>query len=127
MHGANDIHSMESSKAGLVEIATAHFSTSGNKWFAEALQAVANSGQVDDDLGLYSAMARRKLGVETLPQVTTIDTRFAAFDIHRWNSAEIGRLILLMAAIESQPGEAQGIIRGYYQAGDESERMALLR
>jgi hypothetical protein len=65
--------------------------------------------------------------VETLPQVTTIDTRFAAFDIHRWNSAEIGRLILLMAAIESQPGEAQGIIRGYYQAGDESERMALLR
>jgi hypothetical protein len=127
MHGANDIHSMESSKARLMHISASHFSATGNKWFAEALQTVANSSQLNDDLGLYSAMARRKLGVESLRQAASLDTQFASFDIRRWNGAEIGRLILLMTAIENQPAEAQGIIRGYYQTGDESERMALLR
>jgi hypothetical protein len=127
MHGANDIQDMESSKARLMDLCASNLPASEKAWLKEALHKVANSGQVNHDLGLYSAMARRKLGVDCLQQATTLDTRQATLDIHRWSNAETGRLILLMTAIEERPGEAQSIISSYYQTGDESERMALLR
>ena len=127
MRGANNIHSLESCKAILMTTSAAHFCAAGKKWLDEALRMLASSDQINEDLGLYSAMARRKLGVESLLHARAIDTQFATLDIRRWNSAEIARLILLISGIQRQPSEAENIISGYYQAGDESERMALLR
>jgi hypothetical protein len=127
MQGANDIQGMESSKARLMNLCATNLPAAGKAWLDETLQKVANSNQLSEDLGLYSAMARRKLGVEYLQQVATLDTRLTTLDISRWSNAEAGRLILLMTAIETQPEAAQSIISGYYHRGDESERMALLR
>ena len=110
-----------------MDLCVSNFAAAANTWLDQALQGLANSNQLSEDLGLYSAMARRKLGVECLQQAASLDTQLATLDISRWSSAETGRLILLMTAIEKQPDAAQSIISSYYQTGDESERMALLR
>ena len=127
MQGINEIQSLESSRAALTKESASYFSESGQKWFNGAQQALAASNQIIEDLGLYSAMAKRKLGEEKLHQATAVDTRFSPLDISRWTSAETARLILLMTTIECNPAQAEGIITAYYRMGDESERMALIR
>lgn len=127
MHGVYKMHSLASSKAALTRESVAYFSASGQAWFDQALQALTASSQVIDDLVLYSAMAKRKLGEESLQRAAVIDTGFAPLDVHRWSSAEAARLILLMTAIERDPTQAENIITAYYRMGDESEHMALLR
>jgi len=127
MHGIYKMHSLETSKATLTRESAPYFSESGREWLDEALQALTTSNQVIEDLGLYSAMAKRKLGAESLQQAAVIDTEIAPLDIRRWSGAEAARLILLMSAIERDPVQAENIITAYYRMGDESEHMALLR
>lgn len=127
MHGVYKMHSLATSKATLARESAAYISESGQAWLDEALQALTASNQIIEDLGLYSAMARRKLGQENLQQAAVIDTGYAPLDVHRWSSAEAARLILLMTAIERDPAQVENIITAYYRMGDESEHMALLR
>ena len=127
MHGAYKMHSLATSKATLARESAAYISESGQAWLDEALQALTASNQIIEDLGLYSAMARRKLGQENPQQAAVIDTGYAPLDVHRWSSAEAARLILLMTAIERDPAQVENIITAYYRMGDESEHMALLR
>ena len=127
MPGINKMHSLENSKATLAHESAPYFSESGQAWLDDALQVLTASSQIIEDLGLYSAMAKRKLGVESLQQAAVIDTGFAPLDVHHWSSAEAARLILLMTAIECDPAQAEDIITAYYRMGDESEHMALLR
>jgi len=127
MHGIYKMHSIENSKATLTRESAPYFSESGQAWLDGALHALTASNQIIEDLGLYSAMAKRKLGVESLQQAAVIDTEVAPLDVHHWSSAEAARLILLMTAIECDPAQAEDIITAYYRMGDESEHMALLR
>jgi len=127
MHGIYKMRSLETSKAMLTRESAPYFSESGQAWLDEALQALTASNQIIEDLGLYSAMAKRKLGVESLHRAAVIDTDFAPLDVRHWSSAEAARLILLMSAIECDPAQAEDTISAYYRMGDESEHMALLR
>ena len=127
MQAINENHSLKSGKAALIKESASYFSESGQEWFNEAQQALVASDQIIEDLGLYSAMAKRKLGEERLQQATIVDTRFSPVDISRWTSAETARLILLMTSIENNPAQAESIISAYYRMGDESEHMALIR
>ena len=125
------MHKLKTSKNDLIRESEPFISESGQKWFQDALQTIAASDQVIEDLGLYSAMAKRKLGSVSLHNATTcaevIDTNFSPLDIHRWTSADAARLILLMSAIERDPDQAESIIFSYYKMGDEAEHIALVR
>ena len=125
------MHNLETSKNDLIRESNPFISESGQKWFQHALQAITASDQVIEDLGLYSAMAKRKLGSDHLHNTTTcaavIDTNFSPLDIHRWTSADAARLILLMSAIERDPELTENIILSYYKMGDEAEHIALIR
>ncbi len=121
------MRSLESSKAILNRESSQYFSKSGQQWFNKALQVLTTSKQITDDLGLYSAMAKRKLGVDRLQNSTTIETRSDSLDIRHWTISDAARMILLMTAIECNPGQAESIITAYYRMGDESESMALVR
>jgi hypothetical protein len=127
MRDNNENLELESSRTELIEVATPYFLESGKEWFNQALQTLAGSDQVLEDLGLYSAMARRKLGEERLQQAASTDDLNATVDISRWNSAEAARMVLLMSAIDASPEPTESVIGGYYQMGDESEHIALIR
>ena len=127
MHGIKEMHGLATSKATLTRESAPYFSESGRDWFNQALHTLSASNQVIEDLGLYSAMAKRKLGAEKLQQAALIDNEYSALDVSRWTSAEAARLVLLMTAIECNPTQAESVINAYYRMGDESEHMALLR
>ncbi len=95
------------------------------QWLQKAIHVINESDQVIEDLGLYSAMAKRKLGSSKLNNPAAIDSWFSPLDISRWTTADIGRLILLITAIERFPEQIDNIITSFYQMGDESEHIAL--
>ena len=121
------MHSLESTKSTLVRESNSYFSEAGKEWLQNALDILSKSEQVIDNLGLYSAMAKRKLGTDKLQQSAAIDTSFSPLDIRHWDCADLGRLILLISAIEREPEQIQNIITAYYKMGDESEKIALIR
>jgi hypothetical protein len=102
-------------------------SASGLVWLKQALETVVASERIEEDLGLYSAMAKRKLGTARLQHAQVIDTTFSPLDIQRWSAAEAGRLVLLIGAVKHHPDMTESLIRTYYRMGDESERIALVR
>jgi len=115
------------SKARLIEELDPSLSESARQWFQHAMQAIKESSQLTEDLGFYSAMAKRKLGATCLEHADVIDTNFSPLDIRRWTIADTGRLILLISAIERDPDQAEAVITAYYRMGDESERIAVIR
>jgi len=118
---------LEASKNELFQKLDPFISESGRNWLQDALQTIATSEQIIEDLGLYSAMTKRKLGSVHLQQATPIDTTFSPLDIHRWTNTDTARLILLMTAIENAPEQAESIILSYYKMGDELEHIALIQ
>jgi hypothetical protein len=102
-------------------------SASGLVWLRQALETVAASKRIEEDLGRYSAMAKRKLGTARLEHAQVIDTTFSPLDIRRWSCAEAGRLALLISAVKHHPEMTEFLLRTYYRLGDESERIALVR
>lgn len=104
-----------------------YLSESARQWLQDTLQTISTSDQVIEDLGLYSAMAKRKLGSVYMDDSPPIDSTSPALDIQRWTIADTGRIIMLISAIETQPEQTQETITAYYKMGDESERIALIR
>ena len=113
------MHNLEANKNDLLRESDSFISESGRKWFQETLQTLAASDQVIEDLGLYSAMVKRKLGSACLQRAATIDTTFSSLDIRHWTIADTARLILLMSVIERDPEQVESIILSYYKMGDE--------
>jgi hypothetical protein len=127
MHGNNEIRSLDNIRAALIRESKPCFEDAGRQWFDDALESLRGSEQVEEDLGLYSAMARRKVGEASPRQSAAIETAIAPLDIRRWSSADSARLVLLISAVQRDPARAETIVTGYYRNGDESERMALVR
>lgn len=121
------MHKLEKYKNDLLKESDSYINESGRQWLKDTLQTIATSDQLIEDLGLYSAMAKRKLGSALLKNAAVIDTTFSPLDIHRWTCADASRVILVMTAIEHKPDQAENIIRSYYKMGDEAEHIALIR
>jgi hypothetical protein len=118
---------IETSKARLIEVLDPSLSESSRIWLQDAIQAIHASSQPIEDLGLYSAMAKRKLGNACLEHANAIDTNYSPLDVRRWTVTDAARLILLMSTIEHDPGQAETVITNYYRMGDESEHIAVIR
>jgi len=127
MSSGNKMQKLEASKNDLIRESKPFISESGGKWFQDVLQTIAASDQLIEDLGLYSAMTKRKLGSVCLHNAEVIDSNFSPLDISRWSSTDAARLILLMSAIERNPDQAESIVSSYYKMGDEAEHIALVR
>jgi len=121
------MHKLEAKKKDLIRELEPFLSESSQQWFQETLQIIATSSNVIEDLGLYSAMTKRKLGAEPLKDAAIIDTNFSPLDIRRWSYADAARLIMLMTAIERDLEQAENIITSYYKMGDEAEHIALVQ
>lgn len=127
MSSTDNKRNLESIKTALIREAEPCFSEPGGKWLQDALQAISTSNQLSQDLGFYSAMAKRKLGAALLQPAGAFDTNFSPLDIHRWTAADAARLILLISAIDCDPEHTEMLITSYYKMGDESEHIALVR
>ena len=121
------MHSLANTRDTLSREAAPFISGSGEQWFLQALKTLVTSTQVVEDLGLFSAIAKRKLGKEKLTLSPAIDTQFSPLDIRHWSVSDIARLILLMTVILEKSAQTETLIRTYYRIGDESERIALIR
>ncbi len=109
--------------AALTPLITGH----GNSWLEDKLSQLSASQQTLDDLTLYSAMAKRKLGNSPLDQAPAVDAMFSPLDIRHWGVSDATRLVLLLSVVQRLPEQAKTLVQAYYQMGDESERIALIR
>lgn len=127
MNSEDNIITLRTQKVNLLNALQPYLADTARTWLQQAQEAIAASAQVKEDLGLYSAMAKRKLGTASLDQTDAIDTTFSPLNIRRWSCTDAARLTLLMTAIESIPEKIQNIITAYYKMGDESEKIAFIR
>jgi len=127
MHSGHNMHYLETSKNSLIREIFPSISEAKQEWLQKALQTISTSDQISEDLGLYSAMAKRKLGPALLTHSAGIDNEFSTINLQRWSIADAGRLILLITAIQHAPEQSQSIIVNYYKMGDESEHIALIQ
>jgi len=127
MHSGHNMHYLETSKNSLIREIFPSISEAKQEWLQKALQTISTSDQISEDLGLYSTMAKRKLGPALLTHSAGIDNEFSTINLQRWSIADAGRLILLITAIQHAPEQSQSIIVNYYKMGDESEHIALIQ
>ncbi|HHO59129.1 MAG TPA: hypothetical protein ENJ64_02720 [Thiotrichales bacterium] len=126
MSSSHNTDAIEAGIASLKKEALPSIPTSGQQWLQQALDAIITSDDATESLGLYSAMAKRKLGDALLQQASPVDTNFSPLDIRHWHVADAGRLILLMSAILNAPQQTENLITAYYRMGDEAEHIALI-
>lgn len=97
-------------------------------WLQQALHELEHSSALAEDLGRYSAQARRRLGRHVLgAHHAPIETSVGPVPIDDWEAGDAGRAALVLAALPRAPEPAEGLITGLFRRGDETERAALVR
>jgi hypothetical protein len=100
----------------------------GWNWLEQEIHKLKTSPALEDDLTLLSAMARRKLGQQTLGEMAaTIVTPAGGVTISGWAVGDAGRILLLLEAVRCQPEHSTALVSAVYRYGDELERAAILR
>jgi len=100
----------------------------GWHWLEQGIHKLKTSPALEDDLTLLSAMARRKLGQQSLGEMATpIVTPVGEVTISGWAVGDAGRILLLLEAVRCQPEHSTALIAAVYRYGDELERAAILR
>jgi len=99
-------------------------SASGD-WLSEAQVTLRHTDDLQNELLTLSAMARRRLGADPLPDTTPpIETDAGTLPIAHWSLADAGRALLLLTTCERlQPEPACWLFRH----GDERERATVVR
>ncbi len=99
----------------------------GLAWLEPAMARIAAGNDVANDLAMLSAMARRKIGVAALDgNSTRLDTPAGPVDLRHWNSAEVARALLILAAMDASQDSATAI-DFLFRHGDETERACVVR
>ena len=92
-------------------------------WLKQALLDIAGSDGIEMH-GLYSAMARRKMGEAPV----YLPAAYAETTGGAWFCSEAARTLMLKQLIDSHsPKQHRALITKAYQAGDEHERTAILK
>lgn len=99
----------------------------GLAWLDQAMARIGAGNDVANDLAKLSAMARRKIGVAALDgNSTRLDTPAGPVDLRHWNSAEVARALLVLAAMDASQNSATAI-DFLFRHGDETERACVVR
>lgn len=118
--------SLRNTKAILCELMRGQLDAARFEWLQTALQTLADSEDASNDLGLYSAMAKRKLGDNRLASDTSSQARDIAVPPQALRYCDAARLTMLIEVIEKN-NDPQTVIHDYYRMADEQEHIALLR
>lgn len=103
-------------------------SNQGWNWLYQAQQRLPGSTDPFAELTQLSAQVRRRLGEQRLALTPLpIVTAAGTLDIANWTATTVGRVILLLTTIQTQPDHAVDWITALYHQGDESERIAVMQ
>lgn len=100
----------------------------GWHWLEQGIHKLKTSPALEDDLTLLSAMARRKLGQQSLGEMAApVVTPAGGVTIGGWTVGDAGRILLLLEAVRRRPEQGAALVAAVYRYGDELERAAILR
>jgi len=102
-------------------------SESAIAWMETAQNKLHQSQNLENDFLTLSAMARRKLGKQTLaPNSEAIETAGGQLALTHWRCGDTGRVILLLELCELRPTETEKWAALLFHHGDEAERISVL-
>ena len=101
----------------------------GLAWLATAKEKISVSSDTANDLAIFSAMARRKVGAEVLSSVEPLKLQDSdeEIDLSAWNVSDLARVLLVLHACRCHPHDALDLVKSTYHLGDEAERAAIIK
>ena len=119
--------SLKETRAKLTEHIQQQLDAPRFDWLQNALNELSNSPDPINDLGLYSAMARRKLSDDLLADFSEKHAPDFSPIPAKLRISDAARLLMLMQVLPADSSGRQETIKAYYKMGDEQEHIALLR
>lgn len=96
-------------------------------WVEDSLAKLDQSADVETDVSILSAMARRRAGSEPLGSLSPIETATGSVPIGSWPAGDLTRVLFVLKAITLHPDEAVDTVTAIFRYGDEAERGAIVR
>jgi hypothetical protein len=113
--------------ASLETILTSRLPEEATSWFRQALQKVQAKGEATDAFLIMWSGAGRRLGQGRIGAPTEDEMRLSFYP-EGWSADELGRTLLLQAALDARLPEAHAaLVNELYSTGDLRERQAVLR
>jgi hypothetical protein len=114
----------------LETVLTSRLPEEAASWFQQALRKVSSQGEATDAFLIMWSGAGRRLGniyIGTPTPDEAADQSLPFFPAG-WGADELGRTLLLLAALDARPPEAHtALVNELYETGDLRERQAVLR
>jgi hypothetical protein len=113
--------------ASLETTLTSRLAEEAASWFRQALHKVRTKGEATDAFLIMWSGAGRRLGQARVGAPTEEEIRLPFFP-EGWGADELGRMLLLQAALGARLPEAHAaLVNELYSTGDLRERQAVLR
>jgi hypothetical protein len=113
--------------ASLETILTSRLPEEATSWFRQALHKVQAKGEATDAFLIMWSGAGRRLGQGRIGAPTEDEMRLSFYP-EGWSADELGRTLLLQAALDARLPEAHAaLVNELYSTGDLRERQAVLR
>jgi hypothetical protein len=113
--------------ASLETILTSRLPEEATSWFRQALHKVQAKGEATDAFLIMWSGAGRRLGQVRIGAPTEDEMRLSFYP-EGWSADELGRTLLLQAALDARLPEAHApLVNELYSTGDLRERQAVLR
>jgi hypothetical protein len=113
--------------ASLETILTSRLPEEATSWFRQALHKVQAKGEATDAFLIMWSGAGRRLGQGRIGAPTEDEMRLSFYP-ESWSADELGRTLLLQAALDARLPEAHAaLVNELYSTGDLRERQAVLR
>jgi hypothetical protein len=119
--------SLQNSQALLIEQIQMQVDATRFEWLQNVLNELSDSADPNADLGLYSAMARRKLSDELIRSPGKKISADCSVKPVQMRISDAARLAMLMQILPADSSRRREIITAYFKMGDEQEHIALLR
>jgi hypothetical protein len=113
--------------SSLETILTSRLPEDAASWFRQALHKVRAKGEATDAFLIMWSGAARRLGQTRLEAATDDEKKLPFFPLG-WGADELGRMLLLQAALAARLPEAHAaLVNELFVTGDLRERQAVLR
>lgn len=95
------------------------------EWFEQVLKSLEEKNTIENDLPLFLAQARRKVGVQKLA-AASLETDIGHVDLNGCELGDGARIaFIIKALIAYDENERAALIERLYRMGDEGERAAI--
>jgi hypothetical protein len=94
-------------------------------WLDDSLLKIKQSDDPENDVCIFSAMARRKLGHGHISTETRLETQDGVIEIEGWEVGIAARIVLILTATLQYPDQSIKLVNAVYRFGDETERASI--